>query len=903
MAFYKSDIVDINLEVGKVFRSFAGNTLGDGDVLADRFGIRAFRNGVPQDLTGASCQALFYKADGVTYALTQNGTVDGNVAYVTLPAACYNVKGPFTLAIRLVGGGVTGTMRIVDGVIVDTHSMNPAVTPYELPTYAEILAQYDEMAAATAAANGCIAKLYSELTFPVPAGTFCIKDGSVYVANQYIATTEAWTSSHWTGPVTFGDQLTGAKTSISSDDIEMMKYFGTHGKRNFIVPKKSKFYELLKFDLTSGQAVTFSLTLGSALSNNCWLYLKDGSGNNLFPGGERTIAPGTTSWTYDYTPAQDYANATLSISLSGSGTEDATILAVSATLKNVTIMPLYQMYSTMQGWISEQGNEFDGKLEDLEESLYSVSYGKNRFNPSEAAAGILNDNGTVGVNNDYTVSGFIQISNNTTYFFSARSSPDTAVITTTRHIACLYDADKNFISGSTLNVNPTTGLAIAVSNANAKYMRVSVHEPLASNYFQVEVGSASTSYEAYSETKNLLINLGDSAMEQVTEAIPGEVDEIFEEYQIPVYQTKQLFDRTNNTVGYCDTSGYKNTSDTNYVFTEMFPVTAGKTVYFSSDGTAKNARFVTAYDAQGAAVSASGASGTIYTYTVPSGIAYIRVSYSNPASSSSFAHFQAEYDEITSYAVYGKYFNIDSYLGTDNVLYNKKWAVCGDSFTAGVTEGTIQSGKYAGQKKVYPYFIGNRNNMNIVKFFEGGRTLAWPASPGTFVNSLTNPNAAYYYQNIPSDADYITIYLGINDAGHASGSSQDGEDTTGVIPLGTIDDNTTATYYGAWNVVLTWLITNRPNAHIGIIVTNGIAGADSYRQAQIAIATKYGIPYIDLNGDARTPAMLRTSNPNIPSSVKNALIAKWRVSADNTHPNDAAHEFEATFIENFLRSI
>ena len=55
--------------------------------------------------------------------------------------------------------------------------------------------------------------------------------------------------------------------------------------------------------------------------------------------------------------------------------------------------------------------------------------------------------------------------------------------------------------------------------------------------------------------------------------------------------------------------------------------------------------------------------------------------------------------------------------------------------------------------------------------------------------------------------------------------------------------------------------------------------------------------------------MLRTVNPNIPSTIKQALIAKWAVDPTgaggtvNIHPNDAAQLFESTFIENFLRSI
>lgn len=234
----------------------------------------------------------------------------------------------------------------------------------------------------------------------------------------------------------------------------------------------------------------------------------------------------------------------------------------------------------------------------------------------------------------------------------------------------------------------------------------------------------------------------------------------------------------------------------------------------------------------------------------------------------------------------------------NDTLYGKKWAVCGDSFTNGGGTGTtIQSGKYAGKNYTYPWLIGNRTNIDVLQFFIGGQTLAWPASPGTFTNSLTNPTGTYYYQNIPADVDYITIYLGINDNHHSTIVGDE------YIPLGNITDNTTASYYGAWNTVLSWIINNRPNAHIGIIVTNGIANDDTWRQAQIAIAEKYGIPYIDLNGDARTPAMLRTSNPNIDASVKAALITKWRVSVDNEHPNDAAQLFESTTIEAFLRTL
>lgn len=89
---------------------------------------------------------------------------------------------------------------------------------------------------------------------------------------------------------------------------------------------------------------------------------------------------------------------------------------------------------------------------------------------------------------------------------------------------------------------------------------------------------------------------------------------------------------------------------------------------------------------------------------------------------------------------------MESYNG--NALYGKKWAACGDSFTAGVTGTLIRKGRFKGQNIAYPYLIAERNNMELVSFFLGGRCIAYPAD-GTFHNSLTDPEADCYYRNIP----------------------------------------------------------------------------------------------------------------------------------------------------------
>ena len=145
MAIYHEDIVDIELESGNIHRSFAKHSIGSGDAAANRFGVRVLRAGVAVALAGVVCQGFFHNANGENIALTSEGAVSGNVAWVTLPQACYNVEGNFTLSLKLVGGGVTGTMRIVDGVVDNTGTSGAVAPTADIPTYQEILAVYQDM--------------------------------------------------------------------------------------------------------------------------------------------------------------------------------------------------------------------------------------------------------------------------------------------------------------------------------------------------------------------------------------------------------------------------------------------------------------------------------------------------------------------------------------------------------------------------------------------------------------------------------------------------------------------------------------------------------------------------------------------------------------------------------------
>ena len=549
-----------------------------------------------------------------------------------------------------------------------------------------------------------------------------------------------------------------------------------------------------------------------------------------------------------------------------------------------------------------------------------VKVGKNLLNPSDP--NVLVDYyisaGTITAGNGYTTSGYIPVSPSTTYY----KAQDAEHIL--RYVE-YYDSSKRYLSQSTSVSSFTTPSGCA-------YVRVSMNSL---SWAKAQVSLENIDFVPYSESLSLTGQTGPyndsiATKKYVDDSVAG-----IDVGDLPSIKAKTdelvLKDSANLLnpndpdvlVGYYIDAGHAYASE-GYTSSGWIPVSA-ETTYYKASNDAGSFRFVNFYNA-----SKTYLSKTTYAddFTTPANCAYVRVSKSS-------AYWNVAQIALSSmpYTPYGKTLALAKQTGMDDLsistkkyvddglsnvasrisdpLRGKKWAVLGDSFTDGATSNTIPDGQYAGKRKVYPYFIGNRTGMDVLNtFFASGRTLAFPATPGDFTNSICNPSAACYYQNIPADVDYITIYLGINDSHHSPGSDGgDGEDNTGEIPIGTISDNTTATYYGAWNVVLTWLRTNRPFAHIGIIVSNGCDDI-TYRTAQIEVAKKYGIPYLDLNGDDRCPAMIRPQNNDISSAVKTILLQTQSVDYDGTqtgtinrHPNDAAHLFESYFIENFLRTI
>ena len=223
-----------------------------------------------------------------------------------------------------------------------------------------------------------------------------------------------------------------------------------------------------------------------------------------------------------------------------------------------------------------------------------------------------------------------------------------------------------------------------------------------------------------------------------------------------------------------------------------------------------------------------------------------------------------------------------------NILRGKKWCACGDSFTHGDFTGLpeeekyITEGRYQGQYLVYPYIIGSRNDMEIVMNAYNGASLAdcGRTYDQTFIRG--------HYKDIPLDSDYITLCFGINDW-HQN------------VPLGTMDSKDPTTFAGAWNLLLEYLVTNAPYAHIGIFVTNGTDHA--YTDVIRAMAVRWGIPSLDMEEGTNVPLMHRADRTGVCQTAKDLRMKNFIVGGDNKHPSPKAHVYESTFIENFLRTL
>lgn len=235
-----------------------------------------------------------------------------------------------------------------------------------------------------------------------------------------------------------------------------------------------------------------------------------------------------------------------------------------------------------------------------------------------------------------------------------------------------------------------------------------------------------------------------------------------------------------------------------------------------------------------------------------------------------------------------------------NILYGKKWAACGDSFTCGNFDGYTDKDGHTGTDsdaydpitekwKNYSWWISQRNKMNIQLLALGGNDFT---NIEGATRPFSNPNTTTYnYTQIANDCDYITLAFGLNESGLTSEQ------------IGTKTDTTNATLWGAYNVVLEAILTANPSVKIGIIISDAWL-SQTYHDALIEIAKYWGVPYLDLRDGEEIPMMIGgelRKHSSKAATLRNSVFAIGGTSGG--HPTPKGFEYRSTVIENFLRSL
>ena len=122
-----------------------------GDKDAHIFELSLYRGAEEMDLSGASAQGYFIRADGYTVPIT--GAISGNIVTLTLSEGCYYVVGNFNLIIKVSIAESRKSVFWGNGYVV--RSMTDAIVDEEnvIPSLDELLAQISAAESAAKAAN------------------------------------------------------------------------------------------------------------------------------------------------------------------------------------------------------------------------------------------------------------------------------------------------------------------------------------------------------------------------------------------------------------------------------------------------------------------------------------------------------------------------------------------------------------------------------------------------------------------------------------------------------------------------------------------------------------------------------------------------------------------------------
>jgi lysophospholipase L1-like esterase len=217
--------------------------------------------------------------------------------------------------------------------------------------------------------------------------------------------------------------------------------------------------------------------------------------------------------------------------------------------------------------------------------------------------------------------------------------------------------------------------------------------------------------------------------------------------------------------------------------------------------------------------------------------------------------------------------------------YEKPWYVLGDSISTGIGDGDGANNNFA--NKPYHYVLSRERNIRVQ------------------VGAVSGYNVSQLYNNIvvnmPPTAyapDLITVMIGTNDHGFATA-------------LGAITDIPASgtSFYAVYRKLIEYLITNFPNASIGLITpiqrSVGGSGTDGnvanaagftlrqYCDAVVALGNYYSIPILDWY----------TNLGFSPYNDTQKATFYCGTTPDGTHPNDLGHLKMSAKVGDFIERL
>ena len=224
--------VDAEIQMTPLKSLYASN-----DKDAHIFELSLYRGAQEMDLSGASAQGYFIRADGYTVPVT--GAISGNVVTLTLSEGCYYIVGNFNLIIKVFIGESRKSVFWGNGYVV--RSMTDAIVDEKnvIPSLDELLAQIAATEAAAKAANQAASAARSAATSAAQAASAAGTNASAANSAANAATAAASAAS---AAATKINDMTITATGLAAGAAPTadLSLVDGHYNLSFAIPKGDK---------------------------------------------------------------------------------------------------------------------------------------------------------------------------------------------------------------------------------------------------------------------------------------------------------------------------------------------------------------------------------------------------------------------------------------------------------------------------------------------------------------------------------------------------------------------------------------------------------------------------------------------------------------------------------------